>query len=295
MIDVPLVLGLLAALMLVTSFVSGIFGMAGGMILMGALLPLLPVPAAMVLHAVSQMSSNSWRAALWVRYVEWWIFGRYVLGLLAAVACFAWIQIIPDQATVLIALGILPFIAIAIPDRLAPRADRAGGAELGGVIGTGLQLICGVSGPVLDVFFVRTMMDRRSVVATKAACQVVTHLTKLFYFGSLMDDTGYVSWPVIAIAVVTAIIGTSASRIVLERMTDVQFRKWTKILVMGIGAVYIAQGAMLYLRDKKEPSAKGPPYALRAMQMQYLHKLSSTGRQASQGSLPRRTLACRLS
>lgn len=43
--------GGLAALVFFTSFLSGIFGMPGGMILMGALLLFLSVPAAMVLHA----------------------------------------------------------------------------------------------------------------------------------------------------------------------------------------------------------------------------------------------------
>jgi uncharacterized protein len=159
--------------MLLTSFLSGIFGMAGGMILMGALLPLLPVPAAMVLHAISQMTASGWRVALWVHYVEWRIFARYVADLLAALAVFAAVRIVPDQAVVLIVLGIMPFIAVATPDRLAPRADRSAGAEIAGFVGTALQLISSVSGSVLDVFFVRTLMDRRSVVATKASCQVV--------------------------------------------------------------------------------------------------------------------------
>jgi hypothetical protein len=87
------------------------------------------------------------------------------------------------------------------------------------------------------------------VVATKAACQVVTHLTKLIYFGSLAGDAfGNLGWPLIAFSVVMAIVGTSASRIVLERMTDVQFRRWTQRLVMGIGAVYIAQGLANYIQ-----------------------------------------------
>jgi hypothetical protein len=34
---------------------------------------------------------------------------------------------------------------------------------------------------------------------------------------------------------------------VLERMTDMQFRKWTKLLVMGVGTVYLAQGVTLYM------------------------------------------------
>jgi uncharacterized membrane protein YfcA len=238
----------LSALMLATSFLSGIFGMAGGMILMGALLAFLPVPAAMVLHAVAQMTSNGWRAVLWARYVDWRIFGRYLLGLALAFAAFSWVRLVPDRALVFIVLGAIPFIAATIPDRLAPRADRRGGAESAGLLGTALQLICGVSGPTLDVFFVRTLMDRRAVVATKAACQVVTHLAKLIYFSGLASVAGDLDQTILALSVVMAIIGTSLARTVLERLTDVQFRWWTQRIVMAMGAVYIVQGVWLYLQ-----------------------------------------------
>ncbi|MFT6541704.1 MAG: putative membrane protein YfcA, partial [Maricaulis maris] len=36
----------------ITAFISGVFGMAGGLILMGALALVLPVAAAMVVHGV---------------------------------------------------------------------------------------------------------------------------------------------------------------------------------------------------------------------------------------------------
>lgn len=239
----------LATILLFTSFLSGIFGMAGGMILMGVLLPMLPVPTAMVLHAVSQMTSNGWRAALWARYVNWWIFARYTLGLGAAATIFAFVRMVPERGLVLIILGIMPFIAVMIPERLAPRADRPGGAEISGLVGTALQLVSGISGPMLDIFFVRTMMDRRAVVATKASCQVVTHFTKLIYFGGLAGSIGgELSWSILAIAVVMGVVGTSVSRLVLERMTDVQFRRWTRGLVMGVGAVYIVEGITNYMQ-----------------------------------------------
>ena len=61
----------LGFLMLGTAFLSGLFGMAGGLILIGALLAVMPVPAAMVLHAITQMASNGWRALLWVHYIQW--------------------------------------------------------------------------------------------------------------------------------------------------------------------------------------------------------------------------------
>ena len=59
------VLSLLAVSALVTSFISGILGMAGGMILMGILLAMMPLPQAMMLHGLTQLSANGWRAWLW--------------------------------------------------------------------------------------------------------------------------------------------------------------------------------------------------------------------------------------
>ena len=61
----PLVISILCLTMVGTSFLSGIFGMAGGMILVGMLLAMMPVPEAMMLHGVTQMASNGWRGLLW--------------------------------------------------------------------------------------------------------------------------------------------------------------------------------------------------------------------------------------
>ena len=61
----PLLIAALGLLMVATAFLSGLFGMAGGLILIGVLLTILPLPSAMVLHAITQMASNGWRAFLW--------------------------------------------------------------------------------------------------------------------------------------------------------------------------------------------------------------------------------------
>jgi uncharacterized protein len=78
---------------LVTAFISGIFGMAGGLILMGVLAAILPVATAMVVHGAVQMVSNGYRAFLWRKYIDWRVFGRYALGAaggLSRPAAMAW-------------------------------------------------------------------------------------------------------------------------------------------------------------------------------------------------------------
>jgi uncharacterized protein len=243
------VLAVFAALVLFTSFLAGVFGMAGGMILMGGLLLILPVPSAMVLHGLTQLSSNGWRAVLWRQRIMWPIVARYSLGLVVAGAAFSALSFVPDQRVVFIFLGVVPFLPLIIPDRLIPQAGRRGGAEACGFICTALQLLSGVSGPMLDVFFVRSQLDRRVVVATKAACQVLTHLAKLVYFGFLIGGVGadILHPAILAIAIGTAILGTSLSRTVLERLSDAGFRRYTQWIVMAIGFVYLARGIEGYL------------------------------------------------
>ena len=75
-----LVLAALAVVAVVTSFISGIFGMAGGMLLIGFLLAMLPVPVAMVFHGVIQIAANGWRAWLWRHHVRWSVVLKFGSG-----------------------------------------------------------------------------------------------------------------------------------------------------------------------------------------------------------------------
>lgn len=232
-----------------TAFLAGVFGIAGGMILMGALLFMVSVPEAMVLHAITQGTSNGWRAAMWRRYVLWGLVGRYCIGLLIAGLLFSLLRLVPDPRIVFIVLGIVPFLSLGLPAWMVPQAGRPLGAEICGFVCTALQLLSGVSGPLLDAFFVRSDYDRRQVVATKAACQIVTHIAKLVYFGFLVGEvTGAAFDPVVLmVAVSMAILGTVLSRRVLEALTDHSFRRYTAWLVMAVGAVFIVRGLMGYL------------------------------------------------
>ena len=246
MLTLPLMLGL-GLTVLVTSFMSGLFGMAGGMVLMGLLLVLLPVPSAMLLHGITQFTSNGWRAWLWRRHVAWGIVARFALGAAIAGGLFALVGAVPDRATSLLILGTTPFLALAVPQRWALDARKPAHALLAGFLCMGIQLLAGISGPLLDVFFVRSAMTRQSVVATKAATQVFGHAVKIAYFAPLIAaGTGEaVEAAVILMSVAMALLGTNLSRQVLDRMSDTQFRSWSRYLVMGTASVYLSQGLFL--------------------------------------------------
>ena len=245
----PLFYAILGVSVLATSFISGILGMAGGMILMGILLLMMPLPAAMMLHGVTQLASNAWRALLWRKSVDWRVFRGYVAGAMVALALFAMLQLVVSKPVALVVMGFTPFISLALPEKLHLNVERRGHSFGCGMICSSLSLTAGVSGPILDVFFVRSGMGRHAVVATKAMTQSFSHLQKIVYFGAMVASARGLVEPWLAgMMVVLAFAGTSLSRRVLERMNDASFRFWTRWTVMVLGACYIANGLWLLLR-----------------------------------------------
>jgi uncharacterized membrane protein YfcA len=242
-----LALSLIAVTTLVSAFISGILGMAGGMILMGVLLALLPLPAAMMLHGVSQLAANGWRALMLRRQIDWRVFRGLALGSLAALGLFTFLQLVVAKPVALIVMGLTPFAALALPDHLELNVERRGHSFACGLVCTVIALTAGISGPILDVFFVRSKMNRHQVIATKASSQSLGHLLKIIYFGGIVSAAGATVEPTVAaMVVILAFIGTTLSRQVLERMTDSSFRQWTRWTVMTIGAAYLATGLVTF-------------------------------------------------
>ena len=79
--------GLLIAI-LGTAILSGILGMAGGMILMAILASTVSVASAMMLHGAVQLTSNGSRAWFLREHIQWQIFPAYAVGTAAALGLF---------------------------------------------------------------------------------------------------------------------------------------------------------------------------------------------------------------
>ena len=245
----PVALAVLATTVIATSFLSGIFGMAGGMILLGVLLIFLDVAPAMVLFGATQATANGWRAWLWRHHVQWGIVGHYVIGSALTFLVVRLIAFLPDKALVYFVIGALPFAVYAIPKRwlhldiTKPRMPWACGAVI-----MVIQLFGGAAGHILDLFFQASPLDRKQIVATKGFTQVIAHLFRIAYFGSFASAFEVaIPWWVYVAAVVLAIIGTTLAARVLERMTDLSFRQWSKRVVLTVSAVYILRGIWLWL------------------------------------------------
>lgn len=235
----------LSVLMTGTAFLSGIFGMAGGLILIGVLLVVFPLPTAMVLHAITQMASNGWRATLWWRHIVWKTIAFNVAGSLVSVGLWSIWLYVPDKAMALLMLGLSPFVVRAIPDKLMPRTFGPAQVAGTGFIAMMLMLTTGVTGPLLDTMFLRSALERRQIIATKAACQVFSHGFKLIYFGALIDQVGQVEPWFFSVAIASSIVGTSLGKLLLERLSDRQFRIWSSRLITALASYYVGYGLVL--------------------------------------------------
>jgi len=52
---------------------------------------------------------------------------------------------------------------------------------------------------------------------------------------------------ILALAIPLSLAGTQAGGLVLDRMSDAVFRRWTRWIVTGIGVFYLVQAARLIL------------------------------------------------
>lgn len=244
----PAALALVGVTVLGTSFLSGIFGMAGGLILLGVLLMFMDVSPAMVVFGIIQMGSNGWRSLLWRHHVRWGLVARYAVGSVLAFLVMRLVAFVPDKALVYLGLGILPFAAELLPERHWPDIEKPWGPYICGIVIMVLQLMAGAAGHILDMFFQRGEMDRKGIVATKAVCQTTSHLFRILYFGSLVESfTTDVPLIAIAAALALSFTGTSLAARVLERMTDADFRAWRRRIVHAVAVSFLVRGMWLLI------------------------------------------------
>ena len=234
---------------LITAAISGLFGMAGGMIFLGVIASFLGVSEAMVVHGAVQGMSNSYRAYLLRKDIRWDIIGYQAIGALPAIICLGMIAFIPSKAVVYLALGLLPFLLWLPRGWMQGDAQRPRDAVLCGFMVIGLNLTAGVAGPALDFFYVKTQLTRLEIVATKAVTMFFAHMVKIVYFGLPLILASQLSglpplW-VFAAALPCVMCGTFIGTRLLHRLSDIKFRSYTKYLVTIIGCVYLWRGLNL--------------------------------------------------
>ncbi len=231
-----------------TSILSGVFGMAGGLVFMGVLAWILPVTTALALHGVIQFASNAWRVLLHRKHVAWPVLLWFGIGAVTAIGFFSLVVFSPTKFYVFLGLGLMP-ILVWLPERwLSLDATRRGHALGGGFVSTGIALVSGVSGPVTDLLFIHTKLNRHQVVATKAVMQAMGHAAKILVYGALLlsaDTRQIIPLSVTAIAIIASMAGIMVGGTILDRISETHFRASRRWIVTLIGATFLFQAIQI--------------------------------------------------
>lgn len=230
-----------------TSLISGIFGMAGGLILLYLLFLVLPVGTAIAVQGIIQIISNGSRAWFSRRYIDWRILGIMSIGLAVSAGLLALVNYRPNLVVASITIGLLPILVWIPANWFNLDASRPGHAFAAGLISGTLNIGAGAAGPTIDIFFIRTLMDRRRIIATKAAAQVISHVIKVLFYAEATRQLSAGEWWAVSIAAPFTILGSSAGNWVLQKLTDVHFRQWTRYVVTAIGLFYLGRAILVLL------------------------------------------------
>lgn len=234
---------------LATSLLSGLVGMAGGVVLMAVLVNILPVSSAMVLHGITQFTANGSRTLILRKHLMWRLLPGYILGASAAVAGFSALLFVPEASVVLILVGLFPWLARLQPKSSALNITRPASNIICGFSVTSAQLLAGAAGPLLDLFYLNSGLDRQTVVANKALTQTIGHLLRIFYYGAIISvATPLPNWLFLA-AAIAAVIGTRLGTWLLARWDDQRFQKVSGQIILATGTICMLQGSYQLIRS----------------------------------------------
>ena len=234
---------------LATSLLSGLVGMAGGVVLMAVLVNILPVSSAMVLHGITQFTANGSRTLILRKHLMWRLLPGYILGASVAVAGFSALLFVPEASVVLILVGLFPWLARLQHKSSALNITRPASNIICGFSVTSAQLLAGAAGPLLDLFYLNSGLDRQTVVANKALTQTIGHLLRIFYYGAIISvATPLPNWLFLA-AAIAAVIGTRLGTWLLARWDDQRFQKVSGQIILATGTICILQGSYQLIRS----------------------------------------------
>ena len=119
--------------------------MLGGLVLMGAGQP----AAGQRRHGADgliQLTSNGYRAWLNRADIDWHILGLFTIGTIVTLAVLSMLAFQPNKVTVFLALGLMPYIAAALPKSLALDITKGAMPVFAGFVVVGTNRLAGMGG-----------------------------------------------------------------------------------------------------------------------------------------------------
>ena len=219
----------------ITSSISAILGMGGGIILLGIMALIIPEGYLVIaLHGIIQLVSNSTRSFVFRKDLKRDIISQYFLGaligmFLSGLIIFVLIRLFQvDSANEIKVEFLKPLIGVFILWYLflrSPKKEKSVESYFGvGGIGGISSVFIGATGPLIAPFFLDNRLTKENIIANKAACQVITHLGKIPLFIFFFNVNYIENYTLLLPLMIAVFLGTNFGKKILGFIPDNIFR-----------------------------------------------------------------------
>ena len=229
----------------ITSSISAVLGMGGGIILLGIMAIIIPEGYKVIaLHGMVQLFSNTTRTYVFRQYIKKNLIKQFFSGALIGVSISIIIIIILIQYFEVgsaneIKVEILkPFIGFFIVWYLflkGPKKERNINSFIPvGFIAGLSSIFIGAVGPLIAPFFLSKNLNKEQIIANKAASQMITHFTKIPLFVYFFNMNYKAEWNILLPLIIAVYLGTNFGKRILSFIPEKLFKKLFKITLFII-------------------------------------------------------------
>ena len=229
----------------ITSSISAVLGMGGGIILLGIMAILIPEGYMVVaLHGVIQLFSNTTRSYIFKKNLNKKLIKEFSIGALigsgiSALIIFLLIHFYEVSSASEIKVDFLkPMIGIFIIWYLFLKNTKKekkskSFCKVGSISGLA-SIFVGATGPLIAPFFLNKNLTKESIIANKAACQMITHLTKIPLFIYFFKVNYIEQYSILIPLIIAVFIGTNFGKKILNFIPEKTFIKLFKFTLFLI-------------------------------------------------------------
>ena len=219
----------------ITSAISAIIGMGGGIILLGIMAIIIPEGYVVIaLHGIIQLVSNLTRSYVFRKHIKKEIIKQYLPGALLGLSISAFIiiifiQIFDVTSAKDIKVDMLkPIIGIFIiwflyGRRITITTEKHNFFPVGVLSGV-TTIFIGATGPLIAPFFLKGELTKENIISNKAVCQAISHMGKIPLFIILFEYNYFSKLEVLIPLIIAVFIGTNFGKKILYFISENIFR-----------------------------------------------------------------------
>jgi len=215
----------------ITSSISAILGMGGGIILLGIMAIIIPDGYMVIaLHGIIQLISNTTRTYVFKPHIKQKIVREFFVGALIGAGMSAFIILVVIKfyevslASEIKVDFLKPIIGIFIVwylflKKSKKEKESKSFVEVGNISGFA-SIFIGATGPLIAPFFLNHNLMKEEIIANKAACQMITHLTKIPLFIFFFNVDYFSEYKLLLPLIMAVFIGTIFGKKILGRIPE---------------------------------------------------------------------------